>query len=198
MVVCWQIFNTHFLGNKSPDVWCLQISVVCKCFTLAGVKLQCDVTEQKHRGVHSQLSWVDVSGLLTPGCGQITPPLWISFPSRVAYRWLPSGNINWFGFLLIHILVFKCYLSFRGFPGGSVVKNPPVNAGDMNSIPGSERSPGGGHDLFQHSCMEIPWTEEPLGGSPRSHKELDTTERLSRHAQSLIFHRYNLLLLVRL
>ena len=35
-----------------------------------------------------------------------------------------------------------------GFPGGSVVKNPPANvgdAGDMGSIPGSERSPGGGN-----------------------------------------------------
>ena len=24
----------------------------------------------------------------------------------------------------------------KGFPGGSVVKNPPANAGDMGSIPG--------------------------------------------------------------
>ena len=33
-----------------------------------------------------------------------------------------------------------------GFPGGSVVKNPPANAGtagDAGSIPGLERSPGG-------------------------------------------------------
>ena len=34
----------------------------------------------------------------------------------------------------------------EGFPGSSVVKNPPANAGDMGSIPGSERSPGGGND----------------------------------------------------
>ena len=32
-----------------------------------------------------------------------------------------------------------------GFPGGSVVKNPLANAGDMGSIPGSRRSPGGGN-----------------------------------------------------
>ena len=34
------------------------------------------------------------------------------------------------------------------FPGGSVVKNPPVNAGDtgdMGLIPGSGRSPGEGN-----------------------------------------------------
>ena len=28
-----------------------------------------------------------------------------------------------------------------GFPGGSVVKNPPANAGDVDLIPGPGRSP---------------------------------------------------------
>ena len=41
-----------------------------------------------------------------------------------------------------------------------VVKNPPGNAGDtgdVGSIPGSERSPGGGHGkLLQYSCLENP------------------------------------------
>ena len=35
-----------------------------------------------------------------------------------------------------------------GFPGGTVVKNMPANARDirdMGSVPGSGRSPGGGH-----------------------------------------------------
>ena len=42
-----------------------------------------------------------------------------------------------------------------GFPSGSVVKNPPANAGDLGSIPGPGRSPGGGngHPL-QYSCLE--------------------------------------------
>ena len=40
-----------------------------------------------------------------------------------------------------------------GFPGGSVVKNPPANAGDV----GSGRSPGGGNgNPFQCSCLENP------------------------------------------
>ena len=34
----------------------------------------------------------------------------------------------------------------RGFPGGSVVKNPPANAGDADLIPGLGRSPGGEND----------------------------------------------------
>ena len=33
---------------------------------------------------------------------------------------------------------------YRVFPGGSVVRNPPANAGDVGLIPGSGRSPGGG------------------------------------------------------
>ena len=45
-----------------------------------------------------------------------------------------------------------------GFPGGSVVKNPPANAGgtgDTGSIPGSGRSPGGGNgNPVQYSCLE--------------------------------------------
>ena len=42
-----------------------------------------------------------------------------------------------------------------GFPGGSVVKNSPANAGDVGSIPGSGQSPGvrKGNPL-QYSCLE--------------------------------------------
>ena len=45
----------------------------------------------------------------------------------------------------------------HGFPGGSVVKNLPANAGDMGLIPGSGRSPGGGNgNAFQSSCLGNP------------------------------------------
>ena len=42
-----------------------------------------------------------------------------------------------------------------GFPGGTVVKNLPANAGDAGSIPGSRRSSreGNGNPL-QYSCLE--------------------------------------------
>ena len=44
-----------------------------------------------------------------------------------------------------------------GFPGGSVVKNPPANAEDAGSIHGSGRSPGGGNGKsLQYSCLENP------------------------------------------
>ena len=43
----------------------------------------------------------------------------------------------------------------KDFPGDSVGKNPPANAGDMSSIPGSGRSPGEGHGIsLQYSCLE--------------------------------------------
>ena len=34
----------------------------------------------------------------------------------------------------------EMYKPLQGFPGGSVVKNPPANAGDTGSIPDLERS----------------------------------------------------------
>ena len=43
----------------------------------------------------------------------------------------------------------------RGFPGGSVVKNLPANAGDTGSTSGLGGSPGGGHgNPLQYSCVE--------------------------------------------
>ena len=43
------------------------------------------------------------------------------------------------------------------FPGGSVVKNPPANAGDASLIPGLERSLGEGNgNPLQCSCLEKP------------------------------------------
>ena len=47
-----------------------------------------------------------------------------------------------------------------GFPGGSVVKNLPANAGDardMGSIPGLGRSSAGGNGTpLQYSCLGNP------------------------------------------
>ena len=45
----------------------------------------------------------------------------------------------------------------QGFPGGSMVKNQPANAGDSGLIPVSGRSYGGGHgNPLQYSCLENP------------------------------------------
>ena len=53
-------------------------------------------------------------------------------------------------------------------PGGSDGKEPTCHAGDLGSIPGSGRSPGGGDsNPLQCSCLETPWTEEPGGSQAR-------------------------------
>ena len=44
-----------------------------------------------------------------------------------------------------------------GFPGDSLVRNPPVNVGDTSSISGSGRSPREGNGTpLQYSCLENP------------------------------------------
>ena len=52
---------------------------------------------------------------------------------------------------------FSPTLSFRGFPGGSAVRNLSANEGDMGSIPGLGRSPGEGNgNPLQYSYLENP------------------------------------------
>ena len=70
-----------------------------------------------------------------------------------------------------------------GFPGDTVVKNPPANAGDAGSIPGLGRSPGEENsNSLQYSCLEIPWTQEPDGlqsmGLQRVRHDLATKQQL--------------------
>ena len=52
------------------------------------------------------------------------------------------------------------YLMGLGFPGGSMIKNPPGNAGDEGDTalnPGSRRSPGVGNgNALQYSCLKNP------------------------------------------
>ena len=65
-----------------------------------------------------------------------------------------------------------CVSFLSGFPGGSVVKNQPANAGNVGWIPGSGRSPAGGNgNLQQCSCLENPMDREArctVHGIPKS------------------------------
>ena len=62
--------------------------------------------------------------------------------------WCLSELVFFFFFFLYHVI--------WGFLSGGK-KNPPANAGDAVSIPGSERSPGEENDnLLQYSCLGIP------------------------------------------
>ena len=70
-----------------------------------------------------------------------------------------------YGFGITHLTLitalckrYYCYFHSVGegyFPGGSVVKNPPANAGDMGSISGLGISPGEGNgNPLQYSCLK--------------------------------------------
>ena len=49
--------------------------------------------------------------------------------------------------------------------GGSMLKNPPVYAGDAGSIPGLGRSPGGENGKpLQYSCLENLHGQRSLAG----------------------------------
>ena len=78
-----------------------------------------------------------------------------------------------------------------GYPGGSDGEESACSAGDLVSIPGLGRSPGGGHgNPLQYSCLENPHGQRSLEGySPWGRKESDTTGRLSA-AQNWLFRSY--------
>ena len=80
-----------------------------------------------------------------------------------------------------------CLLPFLMYPhwyiGGSLVKNPPANAGDVGSIPGLGRSPGEGNgNSLQYSCLgnhidRGAWWVTIHGVT----KESDTTDQLNNN-----------------
>ena len=80
-----------------------------------------------------------------------------------------------------------------GFPGGSEVKNQPVNAGDVGSIPGSERSPGEGNsNPLHYSCLGNPMDRGAWWATVHVvSKELDTIERLNNNNCMFTIYKIN-------
>ena len=59
----------------------------------------------------------------------------------------------------IYIYMYVCiYVCIWGFPGGSVVKNPPDNTGDACSIPELGRFPGEGNG----NPLQYSWLGNPM------------------------------------
>ena len=77
----------------------------------------------------------------------------------------------------------KSLLIRTGFTGGSVVKNPPVNAGDMSLIPELERSPGeeNGNPL-QYSCLGNPVDKGAWQATVDEVAKVGMPYRLSMHS----------------
>ena len=80
-----------------------------------------------------QITFQSSCGILLAGCHCL----------RVAVSLHPYQHLELSIFFLLPVLV-----RVWGFPGGTMVKNPPAKAGDTRdagSIPGSGRSPGVGN-----------------------------------------------------
>ena len=81
-----------------------------------------------------------------------------------------------------------CFNENEGFPGGSVVKNPPANAGDTGSIPSPGRYPGEGNgNPLQYYCLENPmdrgaWQAKVHGVAKELDTDLITKQQHNKHS----------------
>ena len=137
-------------------------------------------TLEKDMATHtSVLAW------RIPGMGAWWAAIYGVTQSWTLLTWLSSSSsIHMYTFFFI----FFCIMVYcrMGFPGDSVVKNPPANAedaGDESSISGLGRSPGGGNgNPLQYSCLGYSRGQRSLAYySPWSFRESDMAERLSTY-----------------
>ena len=87
-------------------------------------------------------------------------------------------------YTLTLLTVGNIYEVIRGFPGGTLDKNPPANAGDTGSIPGPGRSyvlqqppQPTSLELCSASGAAPQWQAHVLQGSPAQHNQRAHTQR---------------------
>ena len=106
----------------------------------------------------SPLGWTGWISLQSKGLSRVFSNTTVQTP-----QWKSSNTTV----IMLHELFLTCPFHSMGFPGGTVVKNLPANAGDTGvggSILGLGRSPGEGNgNPLQYFAWGIPWTEEPGG-----------------------------------
>ena len=83
------------------------------------------------------------------------------YQDKKLFWWLSFlQTFKMFIYLSTFILYWSLY--FGGLLGDSYSKESAYNAGDLGSIPGSERSPGGGNgNPLQYSCLGNPMDRGP-------------------------------------
>ena len=111
--------------------------------------------------------------LVTKPCLNLCEPLDCSPPDPSVHGILQARILEWRAgdgvtvvsgplFLLLRVgqawlHLFQALATYWGFPSGSVVQNPPANAGDAGLIPGLGRSPGEvNSNLIQNSGLGNP------------------------------------------
>ena len=99
--------------------------------------------------------------------------------SQIESKYIICSNPTWFK-------KKKKNVEFRPPEWVTKGKESSCKAGDLGSIPGLRRSPGGGHgNPLQYSCQENPHEQRSLVGySPWGHTS-DTTEQLSTYTQGM-------------
>ena len=108
---------------------------------------------------------------------------WITTPLSL----LPQTPGNLFSVCLRGLTTLEpSYEWNQGFPPGTVVKDPPVNADvirDLNLIPGSGRFSGvGSGSSLLYSCpRKIHGQRSLVGYNPWDHKEFDTAEHAHKY-----------------
>ena len=81
---------------------------------------------------------------------------WTIAPDSSVHRILQARILEWAA-ISFSTGFFSPRDQTQGISGGSVVKNPPGNAGDAGLIPGSGRSPGEGNGTHSNIlAWEIP------------------------------------------
>ena len=106
-------------------------------------------------------------------------------------EWVAISFSRGFFIYIIYVCIYNIYkIQFHvySFPDSSVGKESACTAGDLDSIPGLERSPGGGHgNPLQYFCLEnIHGQRSLVDYSPWGRRESKTTEQLSTAQHSII------------
>ena len=138
IIIKINVDKVYILMQKgSPKYICVFKKQVVNCTVLGRIVLVAD--DNKHPHSYSNFPWLQRKGNYWPCL------------THSSFSWSQS----------IELEVGESHL-----PGGSVVKNPPANAGDtgeQSSIPGLGRSPGEGSGNPLLLPGKIQWTEEPGG-----------------------------------
>ena len=130
---------------------------------MACLSLLCPAQAQGFGAASDRDGQVTTHGPCPPGHSQskhlsLLPPALHLAPNLLGVQRPFPLNI-----LLKHSLITKVkyfHLKSRlmlGFPGGASCKESPTNAGDVGSVHGTGRDPGGGHGSpLQYPCLENP------------------------------------------